>query len=442
MSFPLSKNLQQQLGDLYRQYVNDAGQGSLIKSGDYRNDGTDFSQTEITPLYSIQSLLRPLYNKGEPKPPDIGDHPDFRHLKGTSDQIYCPITTLFMDLEGSTRLNLLYSLEEVQRIKNAFIRAAIEIIKSFDGHVHRIMGDAVMAFFGGMNVSPECAAVDAINCAAILQLFVEQAVRPILSSEGLDDPFGIRIGIDYGSEENVLWSSYGYPGMDEVTATSFHVDVASKLQHSAGSNQIMLGQSLKEFLDFPDDFLDIKTVQKNGKEVPKIYLEPNHTDHHGDPINYKQFLLNWNKYLLFSPFVQRNKNLSLVGANEPKTIPISVEVCSKKNGINEYNYKSCSTLIYKEKCLLFRMNLPYMPMLPYTVKFIVENHGEEAREDNSQTDKPYGNHTTIKRVNTQKEHDNLMHWEYTKYRGLHYMIVEVHTHQGLSHRTRIGVYVY
>jgi adenylate cyclase len=264
MVFHISDNLRYQLSDTYRQYMNDAGQGSLTKTANRHGDSADFGDVEIIPLYSIQNLLRPLYNKGEAQPPDIGDHPDFRHLKGTHNRIYCPITTLFMDLEGSTRLNLIYSLEDVQRVKNAFIRAAIEIIKSFDGHVHRIMGDAVMAFFGGMEVSSECASVDAINCAAVLQLFAEQVVRIDLGDEGLADPFGIRIGIDYGSEEKVLWSSYGYPGMDEVTATSFHVDIASKLQHSAGRNQVMIGQSLKEILDFPDDLLDIKTVQKDG----------------------------------------------------------------------------------------------------------------------------------------------------------------------------------
>ena len=54
-----------------------------------------------------------------------------------------------MDMEGSTRLNLLHSPSEVARIKNAFSRMAMEVVKAFDGHVHRIMGDAVMAYFGG-----------------------------------------------------------------------------------------------------------------------------------------------------------------------------------------------------------------------------------------------------------------------------------------------------
>jgi adenylate cyclase len=437
-----SRTVQQKLSDLYRHYVNDAGQGSLIKTGQYQRDSADFSETETMPLYSFQNVIRPLYNKGEPKAPDIGDHPDFRYLKGTRNQVHCAITTLFMDLEGSTRLNLIYPLEQVQQIKNSFIRAAIEIINAFDGHVHRIMGDAVMAFFGGTDTLPEQASIDAINCSAVLQMFAEQTVRPFLQSEGLDDPFGIRIGIDYGSAEKVLWSSYGYPGMDEVTATSFHVDVASKLQHSAGRNQIMIGQSLKEFLDFPDDLLNVKRSQQNGENVFRIYLEPNHTDKDGIPINYRQFLLKWEEYLLFSPFTQQKQEYPLlVSADEPKALQVNVEIYTADKSECECNYLPCSTQIKKEKWLKFMPLLSFIPMLPYTVKFTVENHGVEARTDNESSEKPHGNHEKTYRINTQQEHRRLVHWEHTLYRGLHYMIIEVKTHEGLTHRTRQGVYV-
>ena len=62
-----------------------------------------------------------------------------------------------------------------------------------------------------------------------MQIEKKPIVVPKLNYE--DYPFGIRIGIDYGPKEKVYWSSYGYLNMSEVTATSFYVDVASKLQH-------------------------------------------------------------------------------------------------------------------------------------------------------------------------------------------------------------------
>src|SRR5699024_5247206 len=99
--------------------------------------------------------------------------------------------------------------------------------------VHRIMGDAVMAYFGGKDTNDYDDIINALNCSAVIRYFIEKVVAPQLEIEGFEDPFGIRIGLDYGEESDVIWSVYGFPGIDEVTATSFYVDVASKLQHSA-----------------------------------------------------------------------------------------------------------------------------------------------------------------------------------------------------------------
>lgn len=53
--------------------------------------------------------------------------------------------------------------------------------------------------------------------------------------------------------------NYGIPGINEVTATSFFVDIASKLQHKAPKNSIMLGESLVNKLGLTiKDYLDYK----------------------------------------------------------------------------------------------------------------------------------------------------------------------------------------
>jgi len=120
----------------------------------------------IVPRYTLQEKLRPAFGKGAPREVTIGDHPDFAHLAGTDEATTCPIVTLFMDIESSTRLELLYGPAETAKIKNAFLCTAIEMVHAFDGHVHRLQGDAVMAFFGGSNVRPEDAAVDGSTALA------------------------------------------------------------------------------------------------------------------------------------------------------------------------------------------------------------------------------------------------------------------------------------
>ena len=443
-----TQSIPTQFRDLFAEYV--SGQGGLAIVKNAGTEAKSFSLAEdttslkaryhrredvqIVPQYKYQNLLRPLFGKGESNPPSIGDHPDFEHLRGTDEEEFCPVTTLFMDMEGSTRLNLLHSPSEVARIKNAFIRMAMEVVKAFDGHVHRVMGDAVMAYFGGKETRPESAAIDAINCAAVLQLLVRMSVVPFLEKEGFGNEFGIRIGVDHGPEERVLWRSYGFPGMEEVTATSFFVDVASKLQHAAGRHEVIIGGSLRELLDFPDELLSTKVVVRNGKEELRPHLCPNLVDEDGKPINYPQHVLKWDKYLECSPIVGGLQSESTAGV-----LNVTATIHTNRQGNFEGSYVSGSTLGLKEKAIRFRIaKLPFVPQLPYTVKCIVENHGAEAQ----QAGDDLGNHVSTYEVLKQEDHKDIFHWEDLAYRGLHYLTVEVRKKCGtLIARRKFGVYV-
>ncbi len=386
-------------------------------------------ETSIVPHYSMQKLLRPLYGKGEPGKPDIGDHPDFRCLKETNEEVYCPITTLFMDIEGSTRLSLLHTLPRVKKIKNAYICATIEIVRAFDGHVHRIMGDAVMAYFGGTSGVPEDAAIDAMNCASVLRYFVDSVVVPALRTEGFDDPFGVRIGIDHGKKEDVLWSAYGYPGIEEVTATSFYVDVAAKLQQAAGRNEIMIGDSLRQILDFPRSLLRVKTAKLDGLEVQKPYVEPNHVDGLGKPINYCQHVLDWNGFLDFTPIGQ---------ADPVRTSKMEVKAQAYESLDKSESYAPSSRRLPKQRLLRFEVKMPYIPKLPYTLTFRVENHGDEAT---TKAPLDRGDHVTTQEITTNEQHHKISHYEATAYKGFHFLIVEATSKFGLSMKTSFGVFI-
>ncbi|MDJ0583288.1 adenylate/guanylate cyclase domain-containing protein [Crocosphaera sp.] len=433
------RNIKKQLSSIYDQYINDVRNIDFSRQLSRQDSLIELSEGEIVKLYSLQTLIRPLYGKGSPQIPQIGDHPDFLEIKGTDKKIYCAITTMFMDIVSSTRLSLFYSLEEVQLIKNAFIRATIELIKCFDGHVHRIMGDAVMAYFGGKNIQEEIGIIDGLNCASVLRYFVESVVSVGLENRGFQENFGIRIGLDFGEKEDVLWTSYGYPGMDEVTATSFYVDVASKLQHAAGKNKIMIGQSLRDYLDIPDDLLKIKTIKKNGAEMEVYYLTPNYTDKDNKLINYRQYIFDWEKYLQFSPVSQENYMMN-DNNSQIKNIQVTVKVyCSRDSKIQETTYYTCSNFINKHKELKFIISLQSLIHLrPYRVKFIVQNHGKEAQELGGDN---LGNHNESYLIQENDNTSYLEHWETTLYRGLHYMIIELSNHKGLQRRTKLGIYV-
>lgn len=382
--------------------------------------------------FQIQNAIRPLFGKGSPKQAVIGDHPDFAYLKATNDVEYHEIATLFMDIESSTRMALILNLDEVFKIKNAFICAAIEIVQAFDGHVHRIMGDSVMAFFGGRDVTKEQAMIDAFNAASMLRYFAEKVVIPQLKDAHTIESLGIRLGVDYGPSDEVLWSSYGYPGTSEVTATSFYVDVAAKLQHNASRNEILVGQSIKETLEFPDELLSVK--QSVGASDP--FVLPNHTNGNGRPMNYRKFAVKWDEYLNCSNFSRAVKDLVSIQNRMPDATELRLFLSSDETFAVPEEYFPCSSAVKKEMWIKFSLRLSLQPAIGTKIRFAVENHGREAAT-HEDSDNHFKDYTVEHYGQTTFEHV-----EHCGYRGLHYMTITFSPPNGTATwKQRLGIYV-
>lgn len=261
--------------------------------------------------YFIQQQIRKAFGRDiHFNNSSIASHPDFKELilGGTKNQY---ITTMFVDIKGSTRLSLIYpDLEFIYKFKNAVIKACIEIIRSFDGHVHRIMGDAVLGFFGSRDLSKQQSILDCINSAAMLTVILENMIKPWLQREKPDfdiKDFGFRVGCNFGDNDQVLWGNYGYGKVGEISPTGLPVDLAAKLQSLAQKNQIMLGQDLLEYFNWPQFFTSIKQTQENFKEVPQPFITPNLSYKDGKLLNYTMRLLKTNEYVLGLPIGRRTK---------------------------------------------------------------------------------------------------------------------------------------
>lgn len=348
---------------------------------------------------------------------EIGGHPDFDHLEDTNQLQYGYAVSFFLDIKGSTKLGLIYPPEQVFFIKNTIIKCAIETIQAFDGHVHRIMGDAVLAFFRGRGESPENAAIDAINCGTYLIEFMKQIVIPTLQEGNIHEDVGIRIGADYGPENSVLWGMYGYKGASEVTATSFHVDAAAKLQQKAPRNRMMIGQSLKKLLDLHSDVIESRYKISNGERKTLKYLTPNYTDSSETKINYEQYVISHKNYFDLLP----------VPEPENSDILVSAVISPEKEAPSSIEYIPCSRSISKPYQIKFKAKFKTNPTYPVenlSVKFRVENHGEDASKVESP---PYANHETpvTPKFNSHDQTYLAYQWESIEFRGLHYMHVSV-----------------
>lgn len=356
--------------------------------------------------FQVQENIRSLFGKTGRRLSQIGGHPDFTHLETTGSQEKGYVVSLFVDIKGSTKLGLVYSPEQVFWIKNQIIKCAMETILAFDGHVHRIMGDAVLAFFRGNQTTPRDSAINAINCGTYLVEFMRSVVSPKMKEFGVQDDVGIRVGVDYGPHEKVIWGMYGYAGLSEVTATSYHVDVAAKLQQRASKNRVMIGQELAELLDLHEDIIECKITAGDEDK----YVKPNYTDISGKPKNYRQFVIKHNSYFEMLP------------KPEDTALPISI-TSIEINGQEEAELFKCARCAGRQIHIKFSasFSIPGWNHSEIKVRFRVENHGKQAA-----TATDYANHSTeVKATRNENGRYSASNIEPTAYVGLHYMFVSV-----------------
>jgi len=118
-----------------------------------------------------------------------------------------------------------YSLLEVRLIKDSLLTLAIQVSNQFGGHVHRLQGDGIFLQFVRRNRKENDAIINALNATSILTQFVTKDLAEIMGQITLR-PLKIRAGIDFGMDDQVLWSYYGIPGCNELTTTSLHTEMA------------------------------------------------------------------------------------------------------------------------------------------------------------------------------------------------------------------------
>lgn len=125
-----------------------------------------------------------------------------------------------------------------------------------------------------------------------------------------------------------MWSKYGIDGINEITSTSIHTDLASKFQNKAPSNKIMIGENINKYLDIPKKFRSIKIEKNNGVDVEKRYIL--NTNNLG---RYSMEVFEWEKYLnsfsMLPPFSTENEQFY-----SPRDLKIRCWIIDEKIRIN------------------------------------------------------------------------------------------------------------
>lgn len=251
----------------------------------------------LRPLGDLMHIKASVINK-------LGEHPDFAHLKGTEKREMHYITSVFIDIKGSTNLHKKYDLESIHTITNTIQKAAIHTCIMFGGHIQRLQGDGVFIYFGGKNVAKKTSVENALGATSFFTYFVKNDLKNIFEGEGIED-INTRIGIDYGDDDKVMWANYGLGICSELTTNSLHTSLASKMQSYASTNGIVIGDNVRTQAQLADEYYDY--VKDSSGNISKRYIFEDVPNNY----RYTQFAFDWYKYLKSLSFIKSDENGSL-----------------------------------------------------------------------------------------------------------------------------------
>jgi class 3 adenylate cyclase len=152
-------------------------------------------------------------------------------------------TVLFIDMRNSTIRAKTIGPEKTFLSLHAFIPAMIYIIEYYQGHVIDIMGDGIMAFFGGKssNMAHSIAMQKAGLCAVDMLKAIDEVVNPIILEDKIEWKISCGVGIDHG---DVIVTKVGTDGVHDVKAFGDCINTASKL--SSGRGTVVVTKKIKD----------------------------------------------------------------------------------------------------------------------------------------------------------------------------------------------------
>lgn len=150
---------------------------------------------------------------------------------------------LFVDMRNSTKRAKQIGPEKTFLTMHAFIPALLEVIKCYNGKVVDIMGDGIMAFFGGRNsnIAKVMAVKNAGLCGKDMLRVREEVINPIILNDNIPWSINIGVGVTYG---DVIVTKIGIKEFFDVKAYGDCVNKASK--YSNGYNQVKVSKQVKE----------------------------------------------------------------------------------------------------------------------------------------------------------------------------------------------------
>jgi len=176
------------------------------------------------------------------------------------------VTALFADVVGSTAMAEQMDAEDWTAMMNGAFDRLSPSIYHYEGTIARLLGDAMLAFFGAP-VAHEDDPARAIRAALEILETTREYARLVKDKYGMD--FAIRIGINTGP---VVVGDVGSDLKYEYTAMGDAINLAARLQSAAQPMTALISQNTHRFVAPLFDFADLGQIEVKGKAEPvQIY---------------------------------------------------------------------------------------------------------------------------------------------------------------------------
>jgi class 3 adenylate cyclase len=176
------------------------------------------------------------------------------------------VTAVFADVVGSTALAEQMDPEEWTGIMNRAFDRFSPAIYRYEGTIARLLGDAVLAFFGAP-VAHEDDPVRAVNASLEILGAARQYAEEVKARYNID--FALRVGINTGP---VVVGDVGSDLKYEYTAMGDAVNLASRLQSAARPMTVLISANTYRFIAPVFDTTDLGFIDIKGKADPvRVY---------------------------------------------------------------------------------------------------------------------------------------------------------------------------
>ena len=172
------------------------------------------------------------------------------------------VTMLFCDVRGSTAMAETLDAEEWTDIMNLAYERLIEPVIRHEGTVARLMGDAILAFFGAPTAhedDPQRAVMAGLEIVSAIGPLRERLER----DRGLD--LNVRVGINTGP---VVVGQVGSTLRQEYTAMGDAVNVAARMEQTAEPGTVQITEDTYRLVADLFDVEGLGGIELKGKREP------------------------------------------------------------------------------------------------------------------------------------------------------------------------------